>query len=376
MESRKVEDLLCEYERSERLYKKFAEKIEEILSALLGQTDLKLHSIVSRHKGKKSLREKLKRPDKNYSAITDITDLAGVRVTTYFAEDVDVVAKVIDDEFKIDKENSVDKRAQLHPDQFGYASFHYVAELNQARSALPENQEFSNLKVEIQICSTLQHAWAEIQHDDYKLSETLPRDISRQFARLAGLLELADSEFCSIRRKLHDYAEKVPKDIELEPSNVLIDQVSLKSFLSTSTNVKWLDTKIATLMNMPLGNDNGYNVKRAILRLNWFGIRTIGELDAFLHSLIEVIPKFVKHWMEPEYVSERESLSISNAADGEIAPGVCIFFFAFIRAAKLDGEHEVRNYLHMQNIWPSHARQSPMAKSIIKCYELARNLKR
>ena len=56
MESRKVEDLLCEYERSERLYKKFAEKIEEILSALLGQTDLKLHSIVSRHKGKKSLR--------------------------------------------------------------------------------------------------------------------------------------------------------------------------------------------------------------------------------------------------------------------------------------------------------------------------------
>lgn len=35
------------------------------------------------------MREKIDQPDKTYSALTDITDIAGVRIITYFEDDVD-----------------------------------------------------------------------------------------------------------------------------------------------------------------------------------------------------------------------------------------------------------------------------------------------
>ena len=55
-------------------------------------------------------------------------DLLGIRIITYFRDGVDAVAKLIEREFSVDRDNSVDKRAVLEADRFGYLSLHYVAE--------------------------------------------------------------------------------------------------------------------------------------------------------------------------------------------------------------------------------------------------------
>jgi putative GTP pyrophosphokinase len=104
-----------------------------------------------------------------------VTDLVGARVITYFADDVDRVARIIRnlDNFEIDPRNSVDKRRALQADQFGYQSLHLVALLSKRR-IFTENREFEGLKIEIQIRSLLQHTWAEIEHAYYKAERTLP----------------------------------------------------------------------------------------------------------------------------------------------------------------------------------------------------------
>ena len=105
-----------------------------------------------------------------------------MRIITYFAEEVDAVAQLIEREFTIDRKNSIDKRMALDPDQFGYLSVHYIVSLAANRSQLPEYAALSGLSAEIQIRSILQHAWAEIEHDlGYKSQTAVPRDVVRQF---------------------------------------------------------------------------------------------------------------------------------------------------------------------------------------------------
>ena len=60
---------------------------------------------------------------------------------------------------------------------------------------------FDKMKCEIQVRTILQHAWAEIEHDIvYKSPGEIPFRVRRRFACLAGLLEIADREFESLRQ--------------------------------------------------------------------------------------------------------------------------------------------------------------------------------
>ncbi len=135
--------ILQEYEQQCALYSDFTEKIEKLIRDLIKEKSIKIHSIPSRLKNSDSLKKKLDRKEREYSKLSDITDISGIRVITYFADDVDAVAKVIEEEFDIDRENSVDKRALLDPDRFGYISLHYVAKLPNSRLQLTEYRRFS-----------------------------------------------------------------------------------------------------------------------------------------------------------------------------------------------------------------------------------------
>jgi putative GTP pyrophosphokinase len=81
------------------------------------------------------------------------------------------VAELIEREFVIDRDNTVDKRKQLDPDRFGYLSLHHIVQLGPTRSQLVEYSSFGGIKAEIQTRSILQHSWAEVEHDlGYKSS--------------------------------------------------------------------------------------------------------------------------------------------------------------------------------------------------------------
>jgi ppGpp synthetase/RelA/SpoT-type nucleotidyltranferase len=180
----------------------FKISIDSLIQTLLEIEGIQFHSVTSRIKSKASVRQKLQRPDKRRE-LNDLTDMFGARIITYFEDEVDVVAKLIEREFIVDRDNSVDKRSLLDPDRFGYLSLHYVLQLNPERSTLPENRAYKDIKFELQIRSILQHAWAEIEHDTgYKSASGVPDAVRRRLSRLAGLLELADDEFLGIREEL------------------------------------------------------------------------------------------------------------------------------------------------------------------------------
>ena len=198
-----VDEVIEKYVSEQRdTYRLLSEKARELLSSILSSRGIVPHSITSREKGPEELREKIIREGEAPDALFNgITDLAGVRVITYFPSDVDKIVPLIEKEFKVDPKHSVDKRLRLDPAIFGYASVHFVVEFRPELLKLPEYARLKTMKCEIQVRTILQHAWAEIEHDVvYKSPGEIPFRLRRRFACLAGLLEIADREFESLRQ--------------------------------------------------------------------------------------------------------------------------------------------------------------------------------
>jgi ppGpp synthetase/RelA/SpoT-type nucleotidyltranferase len=205
------------YETELDRYEKFARSIAEVLKECLEERHIKTQSISYRVKNPDEFERKAARPmpgsitAKYSDPLEQITDKAGVRVITYFLRSVDEVAEVIDDEFEV-IENAV--KASEEPDRFGYTSLHFLVKYRVSRSRLTEYRKFTGLVAEIQVRTVLQHAWAEIEHDiQYKSPSALPRTISRRFASLAGLIEIADREFQAIEKEQRELSEDVRRNL-------------------------------------------------------------------------------------------------------------------------------------------------------------------
>ena len=124
--------------------------------------------------------------------LRDIADQIGIRVITYVRSDVAAVADVLGSQLTVLDDRDLGQETASEG-RFGYASRH----LQVARNGGPTAQ--------VQVRTVLQHAWAEFEHDiRYKgtVPEEHARDFDRRFTLAAGLLELADQEFTTIRDRL------------------------------------------------------------------------------------------------------------------------------------------------------------------------------
>ena len=124
--------IIDEYDEQLSLNEEMAQSMVALISALLSNDSIVPHSVSSRVKDKNSLSRKIINKDK-YSSIQDITDIVGIRIISNYSDEVDQIAKIIEDNFAIDTKNSIDKRASLDPDRFGYLSLHYVVSISQDR---------------------------------------------------------------------------------------------------------------------------------------------------------------------------------------------------------------------------------------------------
>jgi ppGpp synthetase/RelA/SpoT-type nucleotidyltranferase len=170
-----------------------ASEAEKYVRTALAGRPIGIHAITSRAKRITSLRSKLHR--KNYSnPATQLTDLIGVRVITYFARDIDSVGDKLRDVLEISSARSKDARTELESNEFGYRSLHLVCRLR-ARQ-LPTFQNLGRRWFEIQIRSILDHAWSEIEHEVvYKSGIEFPDRVRRQFSAVAGSLEVIERAF-------------------------------------------------------------------------------------------------------------------------------------------------------------------------------------
>lgn len=250
---RRTDKLLEQFDERYDNLQGCAGKLCDLIGDILNANGQRVHSINARVKQRASLQQKLERPDANYEVLSEVTDLIGIRIITYFDTDVDQVARCVADDFTLDEDYSVDKREIQASDRFGYLSLHYVASLSERRERLAEYRIFAGVQFEIQIRSILQHAWAEIEHDmGYKSEQAVPKEIRRRFFRLAGLLEIADAEFSRIRQDLSAYEEVVESRVRALDSGapteeaVAIDKVTLQEFYEASMLAKDLDTRCAS----------------------------------------------------------------------------------------------------------------------------------
>jgi ppGpp synthetase/RelA/SpoT-type nucleotidyltranferase len=179
--------------------KQAAEIARLVVEGIVRELSVPIHVISSRAKTPQSLRIKL-RQKKYIRPSHEVTDTIGVRVITYYRDDVDRIADRLTKEFDIDRKNTVDKRLALGVREFGYRSVQLIARLKAAQVLTTDHRHLRDRWFEIQIRSILEHAWAEIEHEIvYKAGVRYSDSIIRRWAALAGSLELLDSEFLSLR---------------------------------------------------------------------------------------------------------------------------------------------------------------------------------
>jgi putative GTP pyrophosphokinase len=228
-----------DYQKRRTHYESFAEEVKDILSQALRARALKVASVEARAKSVDSFAEKAAAqleadPTKpRYpNPLGDITDLAAARVITFFISDIPKVEELINTEFLV-VERTDKADALLKEDRLGYQSVHYIVQLRDTRTRLPEYSRYAGLKAELQVRTVLQHAWAEIEHDiQYKSVETIPSAIRRRFTSLAGLLELADREFQAIQADDERLREQARRSVDVgNLSEVEVTADALKRYL-------------------------------------------------------------------------------------------------------------------------------------------------
>ena len=150
-------------------------------------------------------------------------------------------------------------------------------------------RRFENIKLEIQIRTVMQHAWAEIEHDlGYKSKEDIPDQYSRQFSRLAGLIELADENFLQLKNNINNYEKEVRKKLPTSKEELPIDSSTLMTYVTEDPNyIKLLDE--IKLLDVPINfNINSSYLSTVVQRAKSLGLKTIGDIDKLLEKYKDI----------------------------------------------------------------------------------------
>lgn len=270
--------IMEEYVRQKPDYMQLGEIVADKLQKLVSDAGILVMGIEHRVKSEKSLEGKLYRKGDYYQKLTELTDLLGARVICYFADDVGKMGKLVEQQFSIDWDNSSDKRTLLKADAFGYLSLHYICSLR-PEQGYPEH--LTRIRFEVQVRSTLQHAWAQLEHDlGYKTEFGVPETVLREFARLACLMEIADDEFIRAREHIRQYTEQTrEKIINDHADDVRIDQVSLKEYMLRNKRMRAFLAELAGIEDSEITEVDSESYVR---QLKWLGIETVGQLQKML----------------------------------------------------------------------------------------------
>lgn len=211
---------LAEYDRRAGELHEAAALCERELRAALEDVHA-VRSITMRVKARRSVENKLKRPDRRYDAFGGMVDLIGARVVTLLAEDVPAVIEVLERSFRVDGEQCWDMSWVLGTEDFGYRSIHYVL-----APKVPEWPD--DLVCEVQVRSLLQDAWAQIAHDfSYKSLLPVTESAHRRLSLAAGLLETADREFAELRASTTSYREEIGTSAHASIAELLVSSEEL-----------------------------------------------------------------------------------------------------------------------------------------------------
>ena len=280
-----TKQLLEQYRQLLPIYEQMAAVIPEKLKGFFAEAGIIVAAVEHRVKTEESLAGKLQLKGDKYQSIHDITDVVGIRVITFYNDDVDKVASVLERLFEIDWENSIDKRKAHEIDSFGYLSLHYICRIPESAYNNPEHPELNRIRFEVQMRTVLQHAWANLNHDTgYKSGVEIPKVYKRNLSRLAGMLELVDDEFSRIRHELADYRRQVQHLVASgNLSEVQLDGDAFKSYLQ----IRPFDALTRRIASINQAEIQPVDLTPFLQLFKAMGFKNLGDIDALVKNYSE-----------------------------------------------------------------------------------------
>lgn len=196
---------VARYRRERDRYVKLADRVAEICREDVCEQNAIRAQVTFRVKSEKSFEAKLKRfsndPDRNYEAVddifTDISDLAGVRISAYQEQDCEQIVARLGGVFRGPRDQDdiqVDRKDKKTPENENYyrAIHAQVSLIDDQLVGTYDN--VGDISCEIQVCTMIAHVWNEIEHDiGYKTEFGGPSgDEKYHLAQLGGLVRQGD----------------------------------------------------------------------------------------------------------------------------------------------------------------------------------------
>ena len=309
---KRVFDLISKYQRNYSDYRKLTVELKFLLGELLNSNGINFLQIETRVKSLPSFLDKIYRKISTGGHFSyPFADLVGVRVITYYNEDVYKIADLIEQEFEIHSKNSEYESHNRSPDQFGYSSLHYKVSLALNRNYSEKLSRYRNIVFEIQIRTVAQHAWATIDHKiRYKTAEKLPQDIQRQIFQLSALFELADTQFLAIKKKLEAHAREDLEKYKAGDLSVKINALTLEYFFeihqetiqSIVDEAKKIGFRETTIRHDP------NSIRYLLMLFQRLGVVSMGELETFFEEAQKEGPIIMQRIYQ--IISDRSIISI------------------------------------------------------------------
>lgn len=299
-----IDEILGEFDGKKETLAIFCSKTKILIEELLQDANIRYQSVQARVKDREKLKQKYLDPQKKYERLEDVTDQVALRVIVYYEDEVDRVATVIKREFQVDPNRSVDKR-ETEPDKFGYYALNYICKYSEDRARQTEYKKFAGIWCEIQVVSILRHAWSEIEHPWYDLKDAFPVDIKRRFARIAALLEIAESEFLTLKKLQSDYKQSVAVRVEANVPDLPLDAVTLGPFIEQEPLVARIDQLVAEAVGKDLESKLFHGmVEIALKALKLAGLEKLQDVRNSLRKYQRAIPEFSRRcalsvWVDP-----------------------------------------------------------------------------
>lgn len=218
------DEIYQEYKKQFPIYERTEKNIKGAITEFLNEYDIPFVAISSRVKEFGSFYEKITR--KHYDhPFSENEDFCGIRIILYYLDDIEKVQQIIEENFIIQKtENKSDK---LGSNEFGYRSKHLIIKIKNSWCVTPNYKGLEDIKIEVQIRTSLMHTWAAIEHKlGYKANQELDDSLKRKLFLLSAKLEDADIQFQEIKHQADNYQK-----VTLEES------LKVGKFIGTELNI-------------------------------------------------------------------------------------------------------------------------------------------
>jgi len=211
------------------LYEKLAGEVAYILERTLRTTHAEIAAVTSRAKTLDSFCAKAIR--KGYKApLSEINDIAGVRVVYLYQAQRHLIEKTIAGEFEVTEK--IDKVAEADAESFGYGALHYLVRLGKAAKGA-RYDELNDMTCEIQVRTILQDAWAVVAHHlSYKQESDVPKGLRRKLNALSAVFENADDQFARLREERVAYKARVEEKAEKDEGSILRQDLNLDNLVA------------------------------------------------------------------------------------------------------------------------------------------------